>query len=372
MDTGKDMKKRLLVFHPVIAPYRIDLFNRLNDEYDTRVCLFQHNLLDQSFNYDDILAQLNFTPVFLDRRLGPFKRGVIRQILEFRPDVVMVSEVGFVTFTALLCKIISLNHIKVVSIVDDSFDMLVNNNQFSWKHALAEKLAFPFLDEIIVVEPLVAEYLRGKYSKGQYFPIVQSESRFKEIYVKARPIAETYIDKYGLSGCKVLLSVCRLVGLKNLKTSIEAFKKVQDPSARYVIVGSGPEQEALIQQASADSRIIFVGREEGPGLYAWYLPACCFILPSLREPFGAVTDEALSSGCWCLVSNRAGSSCLIEEARNGNVIDPLDVQAMAARISEVLGRSEPVCTPVSMRPGKRLLTFEDYFSPMNEKLKEIL
>lgn len=366
------MKKRLLVFHPVIAPYRIDLFNRLNAEYDARVCLFQHNLLSQSFNYDDILAQLDFTPVFLDGKIGPFKRGVIRQIIEFRPDVIMVSEVGLVTFTALICKIISLNHIKVVSIVDDSFDMLVNNNQFSRKHALAERLAFPFLDEIIVVEPRVSEYLGEKYSKGQYFPIVQSESRFEARYGQALPIAETYINAYGLTGCKALLSVCRLVGLKNLKTSIDAFMKVEDPSARYVIVGSGPEQEALMRQASSDSRIVFTGRKEGADLYAWYLLASCFILPSLQEPFGAVTDEALSAGCWCLISTRAGSSCLVEEAKNGNIIDPLDTAAMSARISEVLDRSEPVSTPVNLRSSRRLLTFEDYFRPMDEKLKAIL
>lgn len=372
MGTGKDMKKRLLVFHPVIAPYRIDLFNRLNDEYDTRVCLFQHNLLSQTFNYDEILAQLRFSPVFLDKRIGPFKRGVLRQIFDFRPDVIMVPEVGLVTFTALLFKLFFRRHVKIVSIVDDSYDMLVNNNQFSWKHALAEKIAFPFLDEIIVVEPRVEKYLRVKYSKGHCFPIVQAEARFEARYGQALPFAETYVDTYGLSGCRTLLSVCRLVGLKNLETSIDAFMKIEDPSARYVIVGSGMEQEALMRQASSDSRIIITGRKEGAELYAWYLVASCFILPSLQEPFGAVTDEALSAGCWCLVSGRAGSSCLIEETKNGNIIDPLDVETMSARIAEALDNSEPVSTPVKLRPSRRLLAFEEYFQSLDEKLKSIL
>lgn len=34
------MKKKLLVFHSVIAPYRIDLFNSLSKRFDTKICLF--------------------------------------------------------------------------------------------------------------------------------------------------------------------------------------------------------------------------------------------------------------------------------------------------------------------------------------------
>lgn len=30
-------KKRLLIFHPTIAPYRIDLFNDLNRNFDSSV-----------------------------------------------------------------------------------------------------------------------------------------------------------------------------------------------------------------------------------------------------------------------------------------------------------------------------------------------
>lgn len=365
-------RKRLLVFHPVIAPYRIDFFNQLSSEYETRVCLFQHNLLSQSFDYDSILSELEFSPVFLDEKIGPFRRGVISQINEFQPDVIMVAEAGLVPLTVLAYKYLSSKSYKVVSIVDDSYDMLVNKNQISKAHSIAEKLLFPLLDEVIVVEPRVSEYLQKKYSKGCFFPIIQSENRFEHFLKLALPIAESLISKYELAGNKILLSICRLVEVKNLKTSIDAFMKVEDPSARYVIVGSGPEQEALRRQASSDSRIVFTGRKEGAELYAWYLLASCFILPSLQEAFGAVTDEALSAGCWCLISNRAGSSCLIEEGKNGNIIDPLDVEIMTARISEALDRSEPLSTPVNLRSSRRLLTFEDYFRPMDEKLKAIL
>ena len=48
------MKKRLLIFHPTIAPYRIDFFNDLYRAFDTRVCLQYWNLRDQTFDYEKI------------------------------------------------------------------------------------------------------------------------------------------------------------------------------------------------------------------------------------------------------------------------------------------------------------------------------
>ena len=34
------MKKKILIFHPCLAPYRIDLYNRLAERYDIKVGLF--------------------------------------------------------------------------------------------------------------------------------------------------------------------------------------------------------------------------------------------------------------------------------------------------------------------------------------------
>ena len=33
--THFEMKKKLVVFHPAIAPYRVDFFNSLNKEFDS-------------------------------------------------------------------------------------------------------------------------------------------------------------------------------------------------------------------------------------------------------------------------------------------------------------------------------------------------
>jgi len=362
------MKKKLLVFHPVIAPYRIDFFNRLSEEFDARVCLSLHNLPDQTFDYDKILSQLSFTPVFLDQESGSFMTGIARQLKEFDPDIVLVPEVGMVTLLALAYRMTRGKQYKVISMVDDSYNMLVEGNQFSKKHALAEKMLFPFLDDMILVEPKVQEHIFNEYGKGIHFPIIQEEQRVARLLKDSAEEAERLVKEYGLQGCKTLLSVCRLVKLKNLETTIEAFKKTEDPAYRYVIVGSGPEEGRLKDLAKEDPRIIFTGRKEGTDLFAWYLVASSFILASVQEAFGAVTDEALLAGCWCLVSNKVGSACLIKDGVNGNLFNPMDVDGISALMDSSLKESTSPAAPYSQRSSRRLTTFNAAFESLKEKM----
>ena len=48
------MKKKLLIFHPVIAPYRIDFFNEFSKHFDAEICLYWRNLKNQKFDYQKI------------------------------------------------------------------------------------------------------------------------------------------------------------------------------------------------------------------------------------------------------------------------------------------------------------------------------
>lgn len=50
---------------------------------------------------------------------------------------------------------------------------------------------------------------------------------------------------------------------------------------------------------------------------------------SLQEAFGAVTNETLIADSYALVSNKAGSSCLIEEGLNGYTFPPMGVDELS-------------------------------------------
>ena len=104
MAQNKQDIPKVLVFHPIIAPYRIDFFNALSEKFDTKICLLWHNLKDQTFDYEKIEQQFNFVPTYILRdELGFFKwsNKIWETISDFKPDIVLTSEFGFATILTL-------------------------------------------------------------------------------------------------------------------------------------------------------------------------------------------------------------------------------------------------------------------------------
>lgn len=357
--------EKLLIFHRIIAPYRIDFFNALADKYDIRVCLFQDNLNGQKFNYKTIEDQLNFRPIYLLEKTLGFKHGVLQNIKQFKPDVIIVSECSTEAVLSIFYRKITGAKYRIVSIIDDSYDMLVGNNQFSRLHEIAEKIVLPKIDGIITVEPRVADYFKKAYGKSIYFPIIVDEKKARERYQHILPISEQFVDKYNLVGKKLLLFVGRLVEIKNLQMVIPTFRSLEDEDYRLIVVGAGDYESELKELAYNDDRIIFVGRKEGDELYAWYNIAQIFVLPSYQEPFGAVTNEALLGGCWSLISEKAGSQCLIENGVNGYTFSPYNIKDFSDKLKNSLNMLEPIEYPLKQRPNLMRLDFA-------LKMKEVL
>jgi len=361
------MKKKLLVFQPIIAPYRIDLFNSFSDIFDADVCLFWRNLMDQTFNYSWIQEQFHFKPKWIIRdEMGTFKWliQIWKQLSSTKYDMVLLSEFGLATLLCIIHKIATRSKYKIVSIVDDSYNMVAENNQFSWKHKWATRILMPFMSNIINVEPRVAEYFQKRYNKGIYMPIIVDDDFSRKRLQRILPISQKYVEDYKLEGKKVLLFVGRLVGLKNLPFVIESFLKLNRDDSVFVIVGDGPEQEKLQELAGGSSKVIFIGRLESDALYAWYNIAQVFTLPSTQEAFGAVTNESLLGGCYALVSKCAGSNCLIREDDNGNVIDPYDSLSYSNFLEKAFEKSDAIKLPLKLRDSGMRETYADCFSRM--------
>ena len=361
---------KLLIFHPVIAPYRIDLFNEFYKRYDAKIYLFKRNLDSQKFDYAKIEQQFIFKPTYIERRLGFFQWaiGIIRQLQLNKPQLVICSEFGIATLLVILFKYLTFKKYHIVSMVDDSYNMIAENNQFSKKHAWATRLITPILNNVINVEPRVVNYYKKFYNKGIFMPIIVDDIQYRQRLQKILTISESYVKAFNLEGKKILLFVGRLVEIKNVSLALSAFAELNDPKTIFVIVGDGPELTKLKNMAANNSNIIFTGRLEGENLYAWYNIANVFTLPSYQEPFGAVTNEALLGGCYALISKNAGSNCLIKENSNGNVIDPYNKNQYIELLEKALDRASPISLPLRLRPNGMFMHFQESFDKMQEKI----
>lgn len=368
-----DMKK-LLIFHPIIAPYRIDLFNSLAKLYHTQVCLFWRNLKDQTFDYSKIEEQFNFKPSYIVKEeMGFFKWmiAIWSKLNSSHSDIVLGSEFGISTIVIILHKFVTRSHYKIVVINDDSYDMLVNNNQFTKRHAWAVKAMIPFVDDVINVEPRVAAYNQEKYQKGIYFPIICDDVIAKKRLERVLPISHNYVKNYQLEGKKVLLFVGRLVALKNVEFALRAFIKANLDNTIFVIVGDGPEKEKLEKIAAGNPAVIFTGRIEGDELYAWYNVGQVFTLPSYKEAFGAVTNEALVAGCKVLISKDAGSNCLVRDGKNGYIIDSHHEANFIEKLKLAIYSMKLLKMPLVVKEDMMISSFEEHIKSLYTRIEKL-
>lgn len=328
-----------------IAPYRVDIYNALHARLDMRMCFYYPVGHDQAFDRELLESASTFKPTYLKGiRLGRDSRklcfGLWKLVREEDPVLVIVPEFQLVLYQLAFIRLFRRKKFRIVSMCDDSIDMIEKRNDFTGLHRFLRSWAPKMLDDIIVLSPQVRDWYREHFGIGQWMPIMMDNGAARARYERLLPQSAALEEKYALKGRKVVLFVGRLVGLKNVDKLIDAFAAM-DCDAALVIVGGGLEGERLRKQAAATGKeILFTGRLEGDDLYAWYNVADVVALPSSQEAFGAVVSEALLAGARVVVSARAGAACLVTP-ENGAVIDIADENALREALEGQLALSEP-------------------------------
>jgi len=371
--TASKVMKRLLIFHTTIAPYRVDFFNALSEAFDMKLCLRYENLLEQRFDdYQSILDRCCFKPVYMKSlswksRVLPL--DIVSHIKSFKPDIVMGLEYAFEVLAALAYKKATGAEYKVLTLSDDSFNMVAEDNDFTRLHTSLRTRVAPKLDDILLTSPAVTAWYREHYGKGFCFPIMRNEIFARKEYESAIPLSQTYIGRYGLEGKTVFLYAGRLVAVKCVDDIVKAFRKASLSDSVLVIVGGGERESSLRELAGQSENIIFTGRLEGKQLQAWYNIASAFILASRLEPFGAVTNEALIGGCDVIISRQCGSSCLVKEGINGHLFDTGDVASLANLMK--LYSPIRVDNNAFPRPCKMTESFQQLFIGLKDHLEQL-
>ncbi len=120
----------------------------------------------------------------------------------------------------------------------------------------------------------------------------------------------------------------RLSPEKNVDGLVRGYAAYRRRGGRssLVIAGDGPAASLLKEQARNSgfgADICFVGMKTADELGLYYAFARCFILPSTREPWGLVVNEAMAAGLPVIVSIRCGCvEDLVRHGKNGLIVAP--------------------------------------------------
>ena len=124
---------------------------------------------------------------------------------------------------------------------------------------------------------------------------------------------------------KILLFVGRLVKQKNIPFLLTCFQKIiQDFSnARLVIIGEGKEKRLkdLAKNLKIENKIDWIKTVPYSRIPQYFKAADIFVLPSLYEGFPRVLMEAAMAGKPIVSTNVGGTEDIIEDGKNGFVIN---------------------------------------------------
>lgn len=337
--------KKVLIFHPYLAPYRLDFFNSIKNKFSEVMVYFKYpNDYNQNFDIDVLRseAKFNFDYILNGFRLlnRDIRFGAFKKIIQYDPEIIITHEYSSFSIRGFLYKILKGEKVKWFITTDDSVEIL---NRLPLYRKLAMQLLIPKIDGLITISEDSGNWHKNKRTrlkdKIYVLPIIRSEIEFRNKLDQALPISEKYMREYGLQNKKVILYVGRLAQVKGVDRLIDVFLTIPDKDLVLLIVGDGPLKEKIQEKVSLaqDKRIILTGRFDGQNLVAWYNVASFFVLLSHHEPFGAVVNEALLSGLKVVCSGHAGASCLITENKNGIIVDPFDNDLIRTSILKLCG-----------------------------------
>ncbi len=139
----------------------------------------------------------------------------------------------------------------------------------------------------------------------------------------------------------VIVTVCRLVGWKGVKYSIQAVSKLIDIGypARYLVIGDGEDRPVLQDLAARlgmREEILFLGRVSNTLIPKYYSIATMAIFPSVAdETFGISIAEAMACGVPAISTEIGGIPEVVKEGA-GILVSPRDSDALAQAAKRII------------------------------------
>ena len=322
--------KKVLVFHPALAPYRVDFFNLLSKRVDLVVVFLLRNLEDQKFDQEKLLSMTRFRYRFLDSgfnvRSRFFRFGVRKLLEEEKPDVV----IGF-EFSPVTCQLALLSRGARWRFWTTSDDNAMQIAFCGGLRRAVRSFVLKRLDGLIVTNnDAGAAYAQVHPNiKIKAVPIVHDTAQMRTNEEMVFSIGNEWRKcNIPAEWKKLVVFVGRLAPEKNLHWLIERMKDAPE-GLGLLIVGDGDERASLERQIAQNglcNRVMLAGRFEGEALYGIMAVSDVLALASTSEPFGAVVAEGLAWGTPVAVSECVGAKTLIDDD-NGRIF-PLSDQTI--------------------------------------------
>lgn len=291
-----------------------------------------------SFAGESKHAEDGWQCIFSDREMESVSAadavdGVLKALDRIGPDIVIAGAIAFPSGAAAV-RWADRNRKPVIIFDDARLEDVPRNALTNW----VKRQIYSLVDAVVIPAPSHD----GTYRYFGFSPdrINYGINAIDNSFFAAADSSEPAELAGLLPEGPFFLVVGRQIAVKNLENFLLAFIEAARHKAFHdwslVFVGGGPEHDHLRQVAESNSgvRVLFIDYLSQEHLKSCYRRAEALVLPSLRETWGLVVNEAMASGLPVLVSNGCGcADALVSVGRNGYRFDPESREQMVTALS---------------------------------------
>ncbi len=345
--------KKILLFHNIPAPYRLPLFRKLSEFYDLTVVFLQREEKGRLWKIKD--KELNFPFVFLNelsisllKKNLTVNQGVSSLIKNASPDVIigLDNPPNFLTMLKItrVCKKRRIPFLLWTGNfpgykLGDNLIFKIGNKIIDW---IRRFKLYPNALGFIAYGREGSLYLNNAYKINNnkifmgtqgypYEELIPTNFYYKEeerkiAYNNNNIIYIGYLQNR--KGIKVLLKAADLLKQDHVKFNIS-------------IIGEGEKEvKKIIKEYSKKINIISLGYKEGREKYNSLKNAKILVLPTYKDPWGWVINEAMYLGVPVITTDKAMAKEMVIDGKNGYVVKAGDLQSLYFAIQKMLSMPE--------------------------------
>lgn len=185
-----------------------------------------------------------------------------------------------------------------------------------------------YADNIVIIEPGTDVHTYHPLAPGE--SDVQTELPEKYVFCISR------IDSN--KGHDMLLNAFDIVRKEVSGVDLVIGGGSPNPKERELEIKAGMKK--IVDEKGMQDRVHIIGYVPDELMAPYYRQAEMFALPSLFEPFGMTTTEAMACGTPVVASKFGGIRTVINTGENGILVDPADPQEFADAIIDLLRNKE--------------------------------
>ncbi len=189
-------------------------------------------------------------------------------------------------------------------------------------------IGYNLTDRLLAVSPSLQEQIKKHFGKESEVVYDMVDQYFLDVPLAKRPSGK---EPFRFASCG------SLIPRKGFDVLIKAFAKIKDATAELLIIGEGPEKEALkelCQTEGVASRVRFLGRIPREEIAAVYATCSAFALASRAETFGVSYIEAMAMGIPAIATPCGGPEHFMNDTC-GFLVDVDDVAGLTKAMDSV-------------------------------------